>query len=82
MLKEAKAVVLIELPREKAEIIKEAIEPETGSSTSDRSRTRLQVTEGGLQVVAEAADTTALRASLNSYLRWIQGILEVMKSLG
>ncbi|HJW97931.1 MAG TPA: KEOPS complex subunit Pcc1 [Candidatus Bathyarchaeia archaeon] len=29
----------------------------------------------------EAYDTTALRASLNSYLRWINSILDVLNNL-
>ncbi|MFQ6065175.1 MAG: KEOPS complex subunit Pcc1 [Candidatus Bathyarchaeia archaeon] len=62
-------------------IVLDALRPETRKSPSARSRTRVEEEEGSLILRFEAKDTSALRASINSYLRWIsltQNILEIV----
>jgi KEOPS complex subunit Pcc1 len=67
-----KAVIQLELPSENfAAIVMRALQPETKRRITSRSRVALQYKGSRLIIKAEANDTSALRASLNSYLRWI-----------
>ncbi|MCW4019909.1 MAG: KEOPS complex subunit Pcc1 [Candidatus Bathyarchaeota archaeon] len=73
MTEKASAVVRLRFPSAtEARMIQTALEPETESSVTHRSS--VQVTRDGrsLTLVFEAKDTTALRASINSYLSWLQ----------
>lgn len=75
MSREARAVIRIKYPSEKeAEITYRAIQPET--KVALRYRTRVNASRDGecLILSFEARDTTALRASINSYLSWIIAI--------
>ena len=59
-----------------------ALKPER--SSSDRSRIKVEEEGGKLIVSFEAKDTSALRAAINAYLRWIsltQNILESVDDL-
>ena len=61
-----------------------ALKPETRKSPSSRSRTMVEEEDGNLIVRFEAKDTSALRAAINAYLRWIsltQNILESVDNL-
>jgi len=79
------ATIRVKLASEKhVEIVFDALEPETRSSPSKRSRTFLDKEDDTLVLRFEARDTTALRASINSYLRWINltiSILEYVRTL-
>ena len=60
-------------------IIAEAIRPELEESLSDRSNVKLTVeSEGKIILHISAVDTSALRAALNSYLRWISAITKTL----
>jgi KEOPS complex subunit Pcc1 len=61
-----------------AEIVLKALEPEVDSSPSERSRVELNLTGKVLDVNITASDATSLRASVNSYLRWIMLSLDVL----
>jgi tRNA threonylcarbamoyladenosine modification (KEOPS) complex Pcc1 subunit len=61
--------------------VETALKPEIDTPSSNRSFTRITVNENQLIIYTEASDTTALRASLNSYLRWIQGIQRIIESI-
>jgi KEOPS complex subunit Pcc1 len=76
---EVHAEILLEIPEKYITVILEALKPETDFSSSERSVT--EVTRGikSLLIVTNANDTSALRASLNSYLRWLQSILDILK---
>lgn len=52
-----------------AELVQRALAPETGR---DLPRTKVSVIKEGKKITLriEAEDTSALRAALNSYLRW------------
>ncbi len=65
-------VVSLDLPsEERLKIVLAALEPETKTSISTRSRVKVQGEGSTLRLSIEATDTAALRAAVNSYLRWI-----------
>jgi len=68
----AKAVVRLDFPSEAhLKIVFKALEPETKVSLARRSRAQIKSEGKRLKLIFEAADTSALRATVNSYLRWI-----------
>lgn len=71
---------------ERGRIILEALRPEVENPPADRSRADMALGEGGwLLLYISATDTSALRAALNSYLRWISAIakaLDLFEELG
>lgn len=69
--------VEFEDPRQ-AKIVLKALEPEVLSSPSERSTMKLDLKGNLLCVDIQAKDTTSLRASVNSYLRWIMLSLDVI----
>jgi KEOPS complex subunit Pcc1 len=81
LTKTIKAKIFIKLPSEIIDVILEALKPEAEIPLYERSRVCLFKTRDGIRIESTANDTTALRASLNSYLRWIQGILNIMDNL-
>ncbi|MDY9923339.1 KEOPS complex subunit Pcc1 [Methanobacterium sp.] len=80
-LKQVKSQIELEFPsREDAEIVLRSIEPEIRGSPSERTSTEIECQINILKITITARDTTSLRASLNSYLRWVmlsQQILEL-----
>jgi tRNA threonylcarbamoyladenosine modification (KEOPS) complex Pcc1 subunit len=56
---------------ERAEAILKAIEPELKQEHEKRSQTTVKVKKGMLSIHINALDQTALRASLNGYLRLV-----------
>jgi tRNA threonylcarbamoyladenosine modification (KEOPS) complex Pcc1 subunit len=69
-----RAVVVLEGDR--MEVVGRALEPEGGCGIP---RVRVHLTRGPRRVVlqVEAQDTSALRAALNSYLRWASVALKM-----
>ncbi|MCW4049388.1 MAG: KEOPS complex subunit Pcc1 [Candidatus Bathyarchaeota archaeon] len=65
-----------------AEVILNALQPEVESPSSERSSVKVKRGKNGVLITTSASDITALRASLNSYLRWIQGMLDMFEKLG
>ncbi len=57
--------------REDAEIVLRSIEPEIRESPSERTITKIECQRNILKITITARDTPSLRASLNSYLRWV-----------
>ncbi len=53
------------------DIILRAIEPELSSMPSRRVRASIQLREGALDLSLDADDLVALRAGLNTFLRWV-----------
>jgi len=76
------ALLRLEFPSEKeARIFWESLKPETESPATPRSHVRVE-REGSLLIFSfEAKDTTALRASLNSYLSWLHLLKKVHETL-
>jgi KEOPS complex subunit Pcc1 len=80
-LKKIKTKLEIELPTtSQAKIIFKATKPEINDSPSERAKTKIKRQKNLLEIIITAQDTHSLRASMNSYLRWImlsQQILEL-----
>lgn len=73
-LKDTRAEIVLRLDSKKrAEAIYQALKPETHCSTGERSKVRMKLTKRDLQITVCAKDLNALRAALNSYLRWVSG---------
>ncbi|MBS7639347.1 MAG: KEOPS complex subunit Pcc1 [Candidatus Bathyarchaeia archaeon] len=64
-----------------AEIIGKSIGPETETSTKYRSKVRVTKEGKNLMIFFESTDTTALRASINSYLSWLMLLREIYRFL-
>ncbi len=75
------ATVSIELNPRLVEAIDTALTPESETPSSDRSETKVTVEDNHLIIQTRALDTSALRASLNSYLRWVQGIQSILENI-
>jgi KEOPS complex subunit Pcc1 len=73
----AEAKILVEAPSSVVEIIIDALRPELESSISDRSSVVIEASKKGLVIKVVAEDMVALRAAVNSYLYWIQGIMDI-----
>ena len=54
-----------------AEVVLKSIEPEVQTAPSDRSSVKVNLDGDTLKLIIDAEDTPSLRASVNSYLRWI-----------
>ena len=68
----AQAVVHLEFLSEKQlKVVLEALKPETETSSTNRSKVHLKKENQSLVLEFKAKDTSALRASMNSYLRLI-----------
>jgi KEOPS complex subunit Pcc1 len=76
-----KAEIKLEIDNNLLKTVETALKPESNTPSSDRSNTSVAVVKNQLVLYIEASDTTALRASLNSYLRWVQGIQRIVKSI-
>jgi tRNA threonylcarbamoyladenosine modification (KEOPS) complex Pcc1 subunit len=74
---QAEAKILIDAPRSVVEIIITSLGPELESGISDRSNVVIEASEKGLVVKVVADDKVAFRAAVNSYLYWIQGIMDI-----
>jgi len=67
----AYATIRIRLPSEReSAVIYRALKPETESSPTPRSKVSIDRDRRLLTLTFKASDTTALRAAVNSYLRW------------
>lgn len=65
-------VVHLNFPsEERLKIVLGALEPEARTSPSPRSRVKVEGEGSSLILSFEATDTSALRAAVNSYLRWV-----------
>lgn len=66
------ARIRIELSSEKLlRVLLKALLPETKKPTTSRSKVSVEGKGRKLTIRIEAKDTSALRATLNSYLRWV-----------
>jgi len=54
-----------------AEVVLKSIEPEIQTAPSERTSVEVDLDENILKLIVDAEDTPSLRASVNSYLRWI-----------
>ncbi len=56
---------------DEAKVVLRSIEPELQTAPSDRSSVKVNLDGDTLKLIIDAEDTPSLRASVNSYLRWI-----------
>jgi len=80
-VEQAEAQIILQMPAETADIIMKALKPETDTPSSNRSRAVIKKGFNGVIIYVSASDTTALRASINSYMRWVQGIVDVVNRI-
>ncbi|MCW4011094.1 MAG: KEOPS complex subunit Pcc1 [Candidatus Bathyarchaeota archaeon] len=59
----------------------DALTPEVKRQVGVRSRVSLNAEAQTLVLEVEAEDTVALRAALNTYLRWINSTINVLESV-
>jgi len=74
-----RAVVTFRGPQ--ARVLRGSLAPEAGREIP-RSRVSVHGDGDVAEIVVEADDTSALRAALNSYLRWAQVALDVEAEVG
>ena len=65
---------------EGADILRASLSPEAGREIP-RSRVIVRGAPAAAEILVEAEDAAALRAALNSYLRWAQVALDVRKAV-
>ncbi|MBS7643403.1 hypothetical protein KEJ26_02305 [Candidatus Bathyarchaeota archaeon] len=77
--KQACAIIHLDFPSENyAKIIYEALKPETKMSPTPRAEVRLQRNAKNLVLTFKACDAAALRASINSILRFTNSIVQIL----
>jgi tRNA threonylcarbamoyladenosine modification (KEOPS) complex Pcc1 subunit len=78
----AKASVNLKFKTEKQLLtILSALQPETKALTTKRASVQLQKSGAELTLKVTADDSVALRATLNSFLHWIQSMLKVIDAV-
>jgi tRNA threonylcarbamoyladenosine modification (KEOPS) complex Pcc1 subunit len=81
LTEKASVNIRVMLREEVVEAVLDALTPEAESPSSDRSSTEVRRDVDGIVISTEASDTTAMRAAVNSYLRWVQGMLEMLSKI-
>ena len=61
-----------------AEIIYNSISPEIELENNTRSRTNITLKENSIHININSDDVVSLRASINSYVRWIKLSIEIL----
>ncbi|RAP45674.1 MAG: hypothetical protein BZ135_05230 [Methanosphaera sp. rholeuAM6] len=62
-----------------AEIVYNSISPEVSYAHNERSTTEIELDENNIVIRIFSRDVVALRASINSYVRWIKLSTEILK---
>lgn len=73
-----RATIVLEGPE--APVVREALAPEAGRDVP-KSRVRVGGRGGIARIEIEAEDTSALRAAVNSYLRWADVAAQVRREV-
>jgi len=78
----AQAVICLNFSSEKKlKVVLEALKPETKTPSTRRSKVQMKSEGNRLTLNFRARDTSALRAAINSYLRWILLTKTVIESV-
>jgi tRNA threonylcarbamoyladenosine modification (KEOPS) complex Pcc1 subunit len=64
-----------------AEILEDSLLPEVERPASERSRVDVEALNGRLVIRIDASDVAALRAAVNSYLRWVSAVQDVVEKI-
>ena len=80
MSSSAKANIRLKFANQRqVETLLDSLTPEANAPVTRRANIKLQKDGLFLVLTVEAEDTVALRATLNSYLRWINSTVNVIK---
>ena len=80
MATSAKADIRLKLANEKqVKTLLDTLTPEANSPVTRRAHIKLQKKGLFFVLTVEAEDTVALRATLNTYLRWIDSTVNVVR---
>jgi KEOPS complex subunit Pcc1 len=66
--------------REHSRLLRDSLQPEVGGEYS-KSKVKIDLEGEELVLSIEAEDVTALRAAVNSYLRWMKLALDASRAL-
>ena len=76
----AQAVIRLNFSSEKQlKVVLEALKPETISPSTRRSKVQMKGEGNSLTLNFKARDTSALRATINSYLRQTSMLIDVLR---
>ena len=62
-----------------ASIVFNSIKPEVSFARGERSRSEIELDENNIIIKIYSNDVVSLRASINSYVRWIKLSTEILK---
>lgn len=80
ILNSIETVFSIELDSDNdAEIVYNSIKPEVTYAHNERSTTEMELEDNTITIRIFSNDVVALRASINSYVRWIKLSTEILK---
>ena len=65
--------------RDEAEIIYNSISPEIEYEDNDRSKAIISLKDNSIVISIRSNDIVSLRASINSYIRWINLSIKILK---
>ncbi|MCX8176430.1 MAG: KEOPS complex subunit Pcc1 [Candidatus Bathyarchaeota archaeon] len=74
-----KAKIMFKTSKKKCKKIVEALKPETRFAPTPRSKTKIKNEGNVVEVTFYAKDFSALRASINSFCRWVKMVDEVLE---
>jgi len=77
----AEAEILLEASQDRVRILIDSIRPEAETPASIRSDVTLEPLGGGVLIRISSDDSVGLRAAVNSYLRWAQGVIDVLEKV-
>jgi KEOPS complex subunit Pcc1 len=82
LLKRTKATIRVKFNTERQlKALLSAIEPETNSPSTHRADVKLEKDDLFLVMLVEAEDTVSLRATLNTYLHWVNSTLNIINTV-
>lgn len=80
ILKSIETIFTIELnDNREAEIVYNSIKPEITFARNERSTSEIELSENTILIKIFSNDVVSLRASINSYVRWIKLSTEILK---
>lgn len=80
ILKNIETIFNIELDsRHDAEIVYNSIKPEISFARGERSTSEIELDGSKIVIRIFSSDVVSLRASINSYVRWIKLSTEILK---
>ena len=82
MSKRTKATIRVKFNTERQlKSLLNAIEPETNSPSTHRANVKLEQDDLFLVMLVETEDTVSLRATVNTYLHWINSTLKIIDTV-